>query len=243
MYLAYGSYQHDSDTNTFTINSSTTEDEAGNPYETTHNWSIEGQIQGTDTADVVTKFRALELAYSVWYRDLVFYTDAGVATHRLLNAGSVSGVRIVSPPSYPRGDGAQLSTFRDYTIVASATYPASTSANAIRSYTESVSFSGGGPERAVIECVNVPPQEQILKAFTTIVARQSGSAVGMFGYPPIPPPLFPGKERIRGAVPGNPQYGSPKLRNGVYVDFPVSWNYEFISGTPLFNFPNRWPVG
>ena len=241
MYLRYGNYSHDADTCTFTINASVQEDESGNPFEVNYTWNIEGQIQGADQPTVVENFRLLETAYATWFQDLGFFTDAGVSTHTLLNSGSISGVKIVGPPSYPRGDGAQLSTFRDFTITATASYPAYGTANVLRSYNESLSFSGGGPERAVIECANVPPQEQIIKSYTMRTARQSGSAVGLFAYPTIPAPLFPGKERIVSDPPGNPVKGSPKRRNGKLVDWPISWSYEFISGTPIDGSPNPWP--
>lgn len=244
IYLKYGGYQHTDDTVTFTIDVSSNETDGGDLYESVHTWSIEGQIQGSDTADVVAKFRALEAAYAVWFQDLVFYDASGAATHRLLNDGSTSGVRIIKPPSYPRGDGAQLSTFRDFSIQAQAVYPASgDQGNVLRSYNETLSFAGGGPERTVVECVNVRPQEQLLKLWTAATVRQAGSAVGLFAYPEIPPPLFPGKERIRSDPPGNPQKGSPQKRGGKYVNYPISWSYEFVSGTPLYGDPNRWPGG
>lgn len=243
MYLKYGSYTHADAEVSFTIDSQSLENEAGQQYGYRNTWRIEGCLQADDTTAVVTAFRALETAYSVWYRDLVFYDDSGNITHKLLNAGSLTGVKIVSPPSYPRGEGAELSTFRHYTLMASADYPAGAGLNALRSFSETLAFTGGGPERTVVECANVPPQEQVLKAFTMFRAVQSGSAVGMFQYPVIPPPLFPGKERIRSVPPGNPVHGSPKLRNGRYIDWPVSWSYEFISATPLVGFPNRWPAG
>lgn len=243
MYLKYGSYQHADAEVTFTIGRDALENEAGQHYGDRHTWNIEGCLQAADTAAVVTAFRALEAAYSQWYRDLVFYDDSGAATHTLLNSGSTTGVKIIRPPSYTRGDGAELSTYRNYIITATADYPAGTGANLLRSFTETLAFGGGGPERAVVECVNVPPQEQVLKLYTTYRASQRGSAVGMYSYPAIPAPLFPGKERVRSNPPGDPQYGSPKLRNGIYVDWPVSWSYEFISATPLVGFPNRWPSG
>ncbi len=75
--------------------------------------------------------------------------------------------------------------------------------------------------------------------YTAYRATQTGQAVGLYGYPPVPPPLFPGKLEEG----GRPTLGSPRLRNGVYVDWPVSWSYSFVSATPLVGFPNRWPAG
>lgn len=182
--------------------------------------------------------RAMESAYSVWYRDLGLY-DGSTVLMSLPNRGSLTGVKIVRPPAIPRGEGAQLTTFLDYTITATADYPAGSGTGLLRSFSETLAFSGGGPRRAVLECVNVPPQEQVLTAYTAYRATQTGQAVGMFAYPPVPAPLFPGKLEV--AL--QPAFGSPKLRNGVYTDFPVSWSYSFVSATPLVGFPNRWPSG
>jgi hypothetical protein len=158
--------------------------------------------------------------------------------HSLISGSSITGVKVVSPVSYPNGEGAQGSTFRDYTVVLSADYPDS-NFNPMRAFQETLSFSGGGPRRVVLECTNGPPQEQLISAFSVYRASQSGSALGTFGYPPIPSPIFPGKlERAPDVT-----FGSPKLRNGIYSDFPVQWNYVYVSATPLAAFPNRWPTG
>lgn len=241
--LRYGSYTHSENEVEFTIGVEALENEAGGQYAVRKTWNIDGILHADSTAEVVTAFTAMERAYSVWYQDLVLIDDAGSTIHELRNSGSMTGVKITRPPSCPRGSGAELSTYRSYSITATADYPPSGVTNPLRSFTETLSFQGGGPERTVVECVNVPPQEQLLKLFTACRAIQSGSAVGLFSYPLIPAPIFPGKERVRGNPPGNPQKGSPKYRNGQYVDWPISWSYEFISGTPLVGNPNQWPAG
>lgn len=243
MYLQYGSYRHAENEAAYTILVNEIENESGQLYTLRHTWNITGQVHAADTAALLVQLRLLEAAYTVWGRDLAFFDDAGRVCHALPNAGSFTGVKITSF-GYPNGSGAQLSTFRDYAITATADYPAGAGGGSgLRAFQETLSFRGGGPERAVVEVVNGPPQEQLLKAYTTCSATQSGSAVGRFGYPVVPPPAFPGKERVASVPPGNPVYGSPKFVNGQYTDFPVSWSYEFVSGTPLVGLPNRWPAG
>jgi hypothetical protein len=242
VFLSYGSYTHEEFECTVAIDSRSVPNDAGQPYLTQTTWTITGQIIAADAAGVVAKMAALEAAYSAWFRDAALTTAAGVVCHHLPNAGSYSGVRVVQPPSFPRGEGAQLSTFRDYAITLSADYPIA-GQNPLKAFQETLSFSGGGPQRAVLELLNGPPQEQVLKLFTAFRAVQAGSAVGAFGWPAVPPPLFPGKEEVRSVPPGNPQRGSPKLVNGLYADFPVSWTYQFASGTPLVGSPNVWPAG
>lgn len=238
--LRYGSYTHADNSVTVSMDAQRLENDGGGAYLQRETWTVTGRLHGGDTADVKAKFEELERAYLRWGYDLTLETDAGVVVHRLLDGPSVTGTRVVKPPHYPDGTGAQLSTFRDYAIVVTADYPAD-AGNPLRSFSETVSFSGGGPRRAVVECTNATPQEQVLVAFTAFRATQTGTAVGLLAYPPVPPPLFPGKEEVASVPPGNPQKGSPQHANGRDFNFPISWTYSFVSGVPLIGEPNRWP--
>lgn len=238
MIVRYGSYSHADAECTVAVSQSALENDAGQYYARRVTWTITGRLQADTPAALAAALVALELAYSVWYGDLGLF-DGNTMVMGLLNGGSLTGVKIVQPPSYPSGEGAQLTTFLDYVIVATADYPAGAGQNLLKSFTETLAFSGGGPRLAAVECVNVPPQEQVLALYTAYRATQTGQAVGMYGYPPVPPPLFPGKQEVA----GQPTFSSPRLRNGVYVDWPVSWSYSFVSATPLVGLPNRWPAG
>ncbi|AWM35911.1 hypothetical protein GobsT_63560 [Gemmata obscuriglobus] len=238
MIVRYGSYQHDDGECAVAVDQQALENDAGQYYARRVTWTISGQLQADTAAALAVKMVQLERAYAVWYRDLVL-ADGPTVVWQLPNAGSTTGVKIVKPPSYPSGAGAQLTTFVDYSIVATADYPAGGGENLLRSFTETLAFSGGGPRRTVVECANAPPQEQVLALYTAFRATQIGQAVGLTGYPTPPAPLWPGKLEVD----GEPTLGSPRLRNGVYVDWPVSWAYRFVSATPLAGVPNRWPAG
>lgn len=239
MILQYGSYYTADHECTVVIDREAVMNAAGQPYALRHTWSIEGMIFGDDTAAVVAAFLALERAFAVWFFDLYLLDSSGNICHAMPSRGSLTGVKIIKPPSYPKGDGAELSTFRTYAIIATADYPYGGGVNPLKSFTERLAFSGGGPRQTVVECVDVLPQPQILNLFTAFRATQAGSAVGMFGYPPIPAPIFPGA--IEEA--GQPEFTSPSLMYGTYVDFGVSWNYRFVSAFPLVGLPNQWPSG
>jgi hypothetical protein len=241
-YLRYGNYTHSQNEASVRIDKQSIDNDAGQQYAVEHTWAIDGKVHGDTTAAVWLAYTVLEAAYSADYFDAVLLDDDGNVVHALPNAGSLTGVRVRKPPSYPVGEGAELSTFRTYSIVLSAQYPSAGAANPLRSFSETLSFAGGGIRRTVVEIADGPPQEQVLSLYTAQRLTQQGQAVGSFGYPLVPPPLFPGFEEEESVPPGNPQYGSPKLRNGLYVDWPVSWAYRFISGRPLVGLPNRWPV-
>jgi len=243
MYLAYGSYRHDQWEASYTTSASALENEAGQQYAVRRTWNIHGTLLAATPALLAARYALLQLAYSRWYQNLYFFDDNGTALEALTNAGSLTGVKIIQPPAAPQDGPGEYTTFRNYSIVATADYPTAGAANPLKNFRESLSFSGGGPRRAVVECVNVPPQDQITALWTARRIVQSGSAVGMYAYPPVPGPIFPGFEEVQSDPPGNPQYGSPVLRNGLYVDWPVSWSYAFIAGVSLYGLPNRWPVG
>lgn len=242
MYLHYGGWTSDAYEVTWTVSRTVVMNEADQPYATRHTWQINGQLQAADTAALLTARTALETAFAYWNRDLWVTATDGTVVESLPLAGSLRGVRVTSPPSYPRGDGAQLSTFRDYSITVEAEYPGTVLGGVtfpLKSFTETVAYSGGGPKRAVVECVNAPPQEQVVMAYTAYRAAQTGSAVGLLGYPPVPPPLWP--DKLEEA--GQPTLTAPRLANGVYTEFGVAWSYRFVSAGPLVGFPNRWPAG
>lgn len=240
MILRYGSYSTADSECSVTIDRQALLNAAEQPYALRHTWDITGTLFANDTSSLVTALLALERAFATWYLDLALLDSNGNVCHALPSAGSLTGVRILKPPSFPKGDGAELSTFRTYTIQATADYPYGLGqvVNPLKSFTETLTVWGGGPRRTVVECAAGLPQPQILNEFTAFRATQVGSAVGMFGYPPIPDPLFP----LALEENGQPSFTGGQLRGGVYVDFGVAWNYRFISATPLVGLPNQWPA-
>ena len=255
MRLIYGSYQHDDGEVTVSISRQAKETDAGIPYALTHTWQIQGQIQGASTTEVRDKILALERAYTFWNRNLRLVASDGTVLHELPVAGSISGVRVIQPPSFPDGAGAQYTTYRDYTIIVQAEYPYGPTLGIaggflrgfaggylLKRFSETVSFSGGGPKRAIIETINTPPILQLVGAYTAYRATQSGIAVGYLGYPPvnvIAPPLWP---RYLMESPKITRK-SAVMQNGIPTDFEVTWSYEFASPVPLYGGPNQFPAG
>ncbi len=238
VFLRYGTYTSAANECTVAIDREAVTNDAGQPYALRHTWNIEGQLQAADTASVVLLILALERAFSFWGLDMALVDSNNNVLHSLYSRGSLTGVRITKPPSFPKGDGAQLSTFRDYVITATAEYPYIGAINPLKAFTETLHFSGGGPRATCVECTNIEAQPQILSLYTAYRANQAGSAIGMFGYPAIPGPIFPGA--LEEAV--TPSFTAPRLQYGNYVDFGVSWAYKFVSPYPLVGLPNQWPA-
>lgn len=228
--LRYGSYAHDFGEVSVVIERST-EYAARGVYKRVETWSIEGRKVGSSASDLTTKLTAMEAAYAFNSRDVLLIDENGGQTvHRIASAATLGGVQVVQPPSYPDGSGAQYATFRDYTIVLRAEFLITTGVIAgVVEYQESVSLSGGGPVRVVLELDEGDPVEQIVRDRTAYQATQSGSLRSLIANPTPPKPLWPDK------LQGNPRIvrGTPDETNGVAVVFPLSWSYEFLSATPL----------
>jgi hypothetical protein len=234
----YGSYVHADHETTVSISKQGLENDAGELYAQRVTWNVSGQILGDDTSAVVTACAALEAAYRERGRDARLYDASGNVVAELTDGNALTGVRVVQPVAYPLGDGAQFSTFRDYTVVLSADYLLDSGLRSrLRAFTEAVTLFGGGPVRDVVECVNAPAQEQVVSAFSAYRATQSGRAVGIFDYPAAPAPLWPAKLARAGTFTRE----TPRRINGRDVDFPLSYQFEFVSGTPLLGVPNRFP--
>lgn len=225
MQLRYGSLTFDADSCEVTMNIETLTNQRGVPYAQMVQMSVSGYLAGADTTAVNSACTTLQSALQSPYRDLVVYTDAGVATHlALYNVGSTTGV-IVSGPRFPVGRGAELVTMRKFEFSARAEYPLTSGATVIQSFRESVSVTGTGGPRFIYKPALVgPPQKQVVQAQTVVRATQSGQAVGYLDYPTPPTPLWPQSEHEEqrqisrtGGI----------FRGKTWQDFQISWVYQF----------------
>lgn len=234
MRLRYGNYWHAHGEVEVSISRQTVFSNLGVPYEEEHTWTVRGQLLGDTTAEVVAAIRRLGVAYARPFLPAALVDANGLVCHALPNAGSTSGVRVIQPPSFPEGGGAELSTFRNYTLVLSATYPVS-ARPVYRSFRETLRTWGGLPDRRMTTTVNTAPVEYVSARRTPYRAVQSGSAVGFSGPPPIPGPIF-GFALLDG--PDHPrQSEGPTVQDGRLTDWAESWSYSFVSATPLVGRP------
>lgn len=208
----------------------------GDTLKVRRSWQINGQLQANDYVSLQAAKAVLEAAYAVPYPDLYLWHNDGVTLHdSILNAGSTTGVRITSGPNYPTGQGAQGGTFLDYTIMAEASFEATTNADFLESFQETLTEAGGTRRIIVVETVDGDPVPQLLNAKTKYRYTQSGSAVGRFGYPPSPNPLWPEWLTDRNIV-----RVSPRREGRNLVGYAINWTYTYESPGPLPGNPNIW---
>jgi hypothetical protein len=242
MYLKYGNYQHAPGEASVVISKQALFTDAGIVRGTRERWDVQGQLQAADPAALSAAIEALVAAYSVQAQDVGFFFDnAQPSSHRIVSAATHGGVRVVVPPSFPQGRGAEYTTFRNYTLSLEAEWLDLQST--LLSWHEAVSFQGGGPQFAFLQPIIGPPIKQLLRQATPYRATQSGSAVGQAGYPLPAAPIWPAAEHVdRRQI----QYELPK-RSGPpggpsYSQFKVTWSYQFEDAGPLLGAPTPWPV-
>lgn len=234
MFLQYGSHKHAAGEIEFARDVETLFLDSQIPYAERHRWTLQGTLFGSSTDDLDQQVQKLEADYRLPGKDLVLYKNSGAPTAlRLLSQGSLDGVKVVSPPSFPSNRGAAYVTLLPYRIVLEAEYPVD-GATQIVSFRESVQRAGGGPIVNVLETLEAPPVFQQGKLFPAYRAIQSGEAIGLYATPSIPPPLWPDK-LVR---PVQTSEGSGERRGQAVLRWPISWSYEFASATPFFGKPH-----
>jgi hypothetical protein len=225
-------------------------DQAGIPYAYMPKYRIRFQAVIDDTgtpagnqAAMTAEMLAIEALFSVNFGDLILFDDNDQPTvHRLMNAETFGGVKVLSRPGAPTSFGAEYSTYHTFEVMLGAEQNANPAAGGeqIINWVESIEYRGtGGPRRVWTEFTEGDPQQDIVAQRTTIKAVQRGAARALGTYP-IPRPLFPLEvehEDERIYVPGSPEY----LGNGAYAYYPLTWAYFFEFANPAFNNPTGRP--
>lgn len=234
----FGGYQHADNEAAVVVTARTNDNPAKLAFSNTVRWEVSGTIIGTSPADLAAKQAALVAAYSVNYQDASqIDTSTGLIIQQLSDAGSYTGVRVIQPPSFPRGDGAEFATERTYRIVLEAEYEIQARPEIVE-YRETLTMMGGGPLIAHLTAIEGEPIKQQLAERTPYVAVQSGYLVSLTTDQQPPPPIF-GYANLKEA----PQitYTSADRLGKALRNYRVEWSYKFEAAQPLRGRPNQWP--
>ncbi len=242
MYLKYGTYQHPPGEASVVISKQGLFSDAGLTRGVRERWDIQGRLQAADQAALTAAIEALTAAYSVQGQNVGFYFDDDQpSSHLIASSETNGGVRVVVPPSFPQGKGAEYSTFRNYSLALEAEWldPDAT----LIGWNERLNFSGGGPQFAFLQPITGTPIKQLLRQATPYRATQSGEAVGYQSYPAPALPLWADAEHVHLR---EIHYEIPKRMgpsgSPTYTHYRVTWSYRFESATPLFGTPTAWPL-
>jgi hypothetical protein len=243
--LRYGGYWFPANAVVMTTAVTAAVTPANRVYAEDHVWDFQGTLFGAPglqgaalQRNLIAQQALLQRALGLQNRDVVLYADDGTVARQLPNATSTTGVRVTGP-WFPQGNGAQFAGYLDFAFRAEAQYAVAGGQRFLLSFRETVNFEGGGPLFAHLQPVNDLPQKQMIYQATPYRATQEGEASGVGGYPFVPPPLWPG------ALKKAPRSGrtSPRWVGRTWLEYPVSWGYEYESATPLANLgPHPWPA-
>lgn len=204
-------------------------------------WGISGRViqqSNATQAGMTIKLRQLASDIQKPRPDLIFYEDDGATQTalKLLAADCVDGPNLTdlsfpdkAPDIYPTGVEYGC-TFQATNLALNA------SSNPITEFTEIITPGGGGQEVILVGGAINPAEYQTAKQNAPWYYTQSGSAVGMFGYPPVPPPLWP--DCLLKTM--QPVRESPRVAGPIGMYYRISWSYDFGSPWQLFGLPHTF---
>jgi hypothetical protein len=238
MFIKYGNFQHPANEATLLrFEQIPRFSHRGERYESLYRFTVEGEFCCLNSqAAIHARISSLIAAYAFDEQDIGLYHDDGTATnHVLLNAPSVSGVKIVER-SWPHGDMAdEYATTRRFKIVAEAVYLEPDSG--LLFFQETISREGDtGPQFRLVPRLNAPPLFVPIVTVTSTRVIQSGRAVGLSSYPLlIPLPIWPAW--YQGSLSRVDEIG-PAWRGNGFTHFERRWQYVHESPVPLIGVPN-----
>jgi hypothetical protein len=209
MFIKYGSHSHDFDEIALVITKEAIYNEDKKRTHIRERWDLQGMLIGT-TAELSTKIAALEDAYA---------------------ANQIGGNRVVQPPSFPNGTGAEYATMRTFSIAVEGLRAAGSST--LLHWAESIEWRGtGGPAWVYHVPLYTPIQAQQLSVASVVTITQAGEAVGENIYPTPPSPIWPSQElgTARSIRRERPAMNDTTRR--------VQWSYTFLAPSALPGYPS-----
>jgi hypothetical protein len=235
MFLTYGNHTHDPAECEIQISQKGIRGPLGRMYAIESRWDIIGRIHAADQSSVNRAIASLVAAYQQNGQDLILHLDDGSpSTHALYSSRSINGTKVVAG-DFPKGSGAEFSTFRNYHVAVEAEF-AYTGEGSLVSYQESIAYKGTGDGLwGYTECVNGPPIAWRATARGISTAIQRGSVKMAGGAWPqlfVPGPIWPSQEL------GHLREMSPVKEDSKYGERTIQWTYHFVFGSnPGIQYP------
>ncbi len=236
IFVRYGNYSHDPGEVEYSIMRGSVETERREVYQDNVTVTLNGRLFAESSSEIERKLKALLAAYAKQKQDFAIIVNRQKSVLNMRSQDTISGIRVVQQPAFPTNRLAAHVTYLDYTVQLQWETLLPSAALALRSFRETLTFEGGGPTFGHLETIDALPQKQQTRRFTIYTAQQTGSAVGLFTRPRLPPPIWPGaltkaprRTLDNGTLVGNTQ-----------TDLGIQWDYTFESAYPLFGVPHRW---
>lgn len=226
MIFRYASYNHpDNECMVTFFGASTIYNARGRPQLLRKRMVIEGEIIAAGPTAISDRMVEINDAYIVSGGSALLLSDEGGTAYSLPSSGSISGVRVVQPPSFIQQEGkAHMATGLPFSVVLEADYQIN-DGDTLVSYEETITHVGnGGPRRVTLELDSGQPIEQIVSSFTPVTVIQAGEAVGSLSYPNVNQPIFPSQVDLPDGL--QISTSAPRLDGNTYVDWPIRWAYR-----------------
>lgn len=240
MYAVYGPFSHSS--GAIGVSSHTKQkryNSRGRAQTIVERLTMEGTIIGTGStaaelqSNIRSQIAGMVSAYSVdGYSGGLMHSDGTPSAHYLSSAGSISGVRVVQPPSFGTSlGGGEYATGRSFTIGLEAEYLIS-DGDPLVNWQETITVIGNGGERLVmIETDNSLPLIQQVSMATPVYVEQRGQSIGSVNH--IAYPGYLGGGLILDGPSEVKNSGTPRLAGSQFLDFPRSWFRRYLSIGPV----------
>ncbi len=239
--IAYGSYTHAVGEVELSFRRSAVSGASETPYAERIEIDLSGTLIGNGIADMNAKVNALIAGYAFDGNDFKVLDQDGLLQRlSVASSGTLGGIRITRPPTFPTNRDAAYVTFLPYQIGLACEVPIASPETVLVSFEETLSFTGGGPVYDYLETRVGVPQKQLLTRRSVYQATQTGSAVGLYNIPLVPNAIWP---TLQNRAPSISKKGGRLVGSGNnrrYMFKGVRWNYTFKSAVPLFGTPNNW---
>lgn len=240
--VQYGSYTHDAGEVEYSIQKNAVLSSRNLVVGQTVSIQMNGMLLADSVSAMDAKVQSLVAAYSVPNQNWRVLNNGSPLAISINAEDTISGINVTQPPSFPTNKDAAYVTYLPYTIALAYEQFKIDELFSLKSFTESLQFSGGGPKIMHLETATGLPQKQIVRQNTIYRAVQSGQAVGMYREPVPPAPIWPNAL----VDTGNRGYTNGRVIGPIgaatQTERAVSWQYTFESATPLFGRPNIWGV-
>lgn len=204
-------------------------------------WQISGRIVLQTNATQTNMTKAIDLLkrdLDTVRPDLRFLEDNGSTPSAfvLLRQDCIDGPNLIDA-SFPSDANDVYPTGVMWQAVFAAKRSL-TNSNVILEFSETLSNPEGGRVIGMVGGSINFAEVQLFRANEPYRYIQSGRAVGLFGPPTPPPPLWPAF-RVRPDI-SQPVMVSPRILYPVAQEFERSWTYEFVSNFPLIGTPHTF---
>lgn len=239
--VQYGNYVHAAGEVEYAINKTAKVSDRGFPVAELVTVDMEGMLFSDSPSAMDAKVVALKAAYAKNNQDWRVVADGISLAISVAASETIGGINVTVPPMFPSNASAAYVTLLKYRMQLQWEVPITDQFYALKSFSETLTFSGGGPRFGHMEVALGLPVKQKLRANTIFRVTQQGSAVGFYATPVVPDPLWtdalveynPERTVATGITKG--PIGEP-LR----TDIPVTWKYVYESATSLSGRPNFW---